>query len=97
MPSVILVCKDGVEVSKPIIRLRIIENLREITANQAIKFFRGVGRLFQKKAPHSYSNYLTDKSKFEKIYKKVFSSLDNFLNLCYTNMNYYVKMRRNWL
>ena len=38
-----------------------------------------------------------DTPKFEKIYKKVFSSLDNFLNLCYTNMNYYVKMRRNWL
>jgi hypothetical protein len=35
-----------------------------------------------------------DKSKFEKIYKKVFSSIDNFLNLCYTNMNYCVKMRR---
>ena len=40
MPSVILVCKDGVEVSKPIIRLRIIENLRKISASQAIVLLR---------------------------------------------------------
>ena len=39
------------------------------------------------------ANNVRDKSKFEKIYKKVFSSLDNFFDLCYTNMNYYVKLR----
>ena len=46
----------------------------------------------QSKCEHSVQPF--DKSKVEKIYKKVFSSIDNFLNLCYTNMNYCVKMRR---
>ena len=36
---------------------------------------------------------VTDKSKFEKFYKKVHTSIDNFFYLCYTNMNYYVKLR----
>ena len=39
------------------------------------------------------ANNVLDKSKFEKFYKKVHTSIDNFFYLCYTNMNYYVKLR----
>ena len=35
-----LACKNGIVLSKPIIRLRIIENLREVCSNQAIVLLR---------------------------------------------------------
>ena len=39
MPTVVLVRKGGIEVSKPIICLQIIENLREISAYPSDKRF----------------------------------------------------------
>ena len=45
MPTVTLACKGGIVLSKPIIPLEIVENLRQVSANQCDKSF---AELFQK-------------------------------------------------